>query len=301
MARNGRRRPQTNVDLRGQQLFRYNLYYTKWISYIEKLMLSRVKWNNLPDTIDERFLERVLMRYGKAVFYSIDDLFLATRVMTTDQPDLYDNYHRFQSIGTNWNYTVPEGEGVLIWDSMTRRPYYDLISTYAEDLAELEQTAHLNRRQQRWAVIITGDEVNLRDRQRILQEIETGQPVILGSNTNANLEVKKVDLTVPYLAADFHDDKAKMLSELYLQLGIINIPKDKPQYMNLEETGIANDAVSRIREDILIPRKQACDAINDMYGLDISVEWRTEEFTDIIRESEEEPETEKEEEGKEND
>lgn len=284
MSRSRNRIPQSNVALKNQQFMRYQVYKRKWFSYIEKICLTRMKWNNLPETVDERFLERVLMRHGKAVFYKADDdLYLATKVFTQDTPDLYDNYHKFTSIGSNWQQQLPEGDGVLIWDSMTRKPYLDILNVFSEDLAELDQLIHLNNKQQRWGVILTGNETNLKDQHRIIQDLDSGQPVIIGLKEIAEyVEVKKIDLSVPYLAKDFHENQALRLSELYLQLGIINIPKDKEQYMNYSETSMTNDAISRVREDLLLPRQQACDAINKMYGLDISVEWRNDQFDNLI-------------------
>lgn len=271
-------------------------YYRKWFNYIEKIALTRIKWDGLPEEIDERYLERILMRQGKAVFYNAgtesDPLFVATKVTTNDSPDLYDNYHSFRSFGSNWNQNVPEGEGVMIWDNTIRKPYYDTLTQFADDLAELDTLINQQRRQQRQGVIITGPEHAMKNMERLKNDIMDGTPVMIGikGSIDKNIEVNKIDLTTPYQVSEINNDKQYIMNELFSFLGIQNVSREKKQYLNTEEVTINEDVIVRVREDLLIPRDRACRAINEMYGLNVSVSWRPgalEDVTPVGQESQE--------------
>lgn len=43
----------------------YYYYYNR----LTELSISSFKWNNLPETVDSRFMELTLFRYGQAVFF----------------------------------------------------------------------------------------------------------------------------------------------------------------------------------------------------------------------------------------
>lgn len=264
-------------------------YLWKWRNFIEKLILNRIQWTGLPPTVDERFLERCLARYGKAVFYNNglenkgEEIFMATRVVTEGPPDVYDNYNKFRSIGPGWDVDIPQGKGVLIWNSTTRRDDWLMFEQYASDLAAIDLVARVNRKQQRWGVLLTGQEGSFTDTNNVVKALDTGEIVTSVLKDIADsIGVVKLDLTVPYLQKDFHSDRDSLLSELYTYLGIINVPREKSSYMNYDETSMENDAIARIREDLLFPRRQAAEAINNQWGLDISVEWRQDALEEIM-------------------
>ena len=297
MARNRNQYPQTGLNLSRDTIDLYNtnlVYRQKWRNYIDKILLNRINWINLPDTIDERFLERTLVRYGKAVFYegsfsgtgvpvNYDErVFLATRVVTEGTMDIYDNYNKYMSLGNNFSRQIPDGEGVLIWNSTTRRDDWGVLNQYSIDLADIDTTAKINRNQQRWAIMLTSKQENFNDIIKLQREMDEGKIVISAlKNIVDDITINKLDLTVPYKAEQFNADKENMLRELSTYLGVI-MPKDKASYVNNTEVEMNNDTLARIREDILFPRKQACSVINKKWGLEIDVEWRNDAFNEVI-------------------
>lgn len=61
--------------------------YFLWVRQLTSLAISRFKWTNLPETIDERFLELCLFHHALSVFYYNKDL---------------DAYQAVQASGTNY-------------------------------------------------------------------------------------------------------------------------------------------------------------------------------------------------------
>lgn len=274
-------------------------YVDKWLELIDRWTLNRIRWEGLPDTVDERWLERTLTHFGYALWwngndantgleYNSEPIHMATKCVLQGPPDIYDNRHQYMAIGTNYSYQVPEGEGVVIWNSTTRRQTWQVLVQYANDLADLDFLMRTNRNQQRWTSIIAGKETAINDAERILQSLDAGEPAIITTNDISDkVGIINLSMDVPYKQADFHDDKESVLSELYSFLGIVNVGRDKASYMNYSETEMSNDAIARVREDLLWPRRQAAEQINAKWGLNVSVHWRDEEFQSINSEEEE--------------
>jgi hypothetical protein len=47
------------------------------------------------------------------------------------------------------------------------------------------------------------------------------------------------------------------------------------------EADASSDSIARIREDALLPRREAADKFNKRYGTNITVEWRTDEQAEL--------------------
>ena len=64
----------------------FNQYYNR----LTELAISMFEWKNLPDTIDERFLELALFSEGMAVFFEDEAIgYLALRTMIGGHLDVY--------------------------------------------------------------------------------------------------------------------------------------------------------------------------------------------------------------------
>ena len=49
-----------------------NATYAQYFKRLMELSITMFKWNNLPDTVDERFLELTLFTDGQAVFFILE-------------------------------------------------------------------------------------------------------------------------------------------------------------------------------------------------------------------------------------
>jgi hypothetical protein len=254
------------------------MYEWKWMRFIESLALSRFKWENLPDTMSERHLEKVLHIYGQAVMFSMDGIHMATQVVTRGMPNPYDDYTTFTSTANNgWNYEIPEGDGFVVYDSQTRTSGIQPLRLFASQLAELDVLKRVNLRQQRTAVVFTGPEDNQGDMVKLAKDLEVSQyGVLANKNLKSHIEVKAIRTDVPYMAEQFNADRQAMLNDLYAHLGVEQLVEKAERLITAEADAFA-DSTARIREDALIPRRQAAEAFNKRFGTNISVSWRVDE------------------------
>ena len=68
-----------------------NQSYIQYYNRLMGLCIGMFEWKNLPDTVDERFLELALYATGQAVFFKDDamDAYLALRCMIGGRWNLY--------------------------------------------------------------------------------------------------------------------------------------------------------------------------------------------------------------------
>lgn len=69
--------------------------------------------------------------------------------------------------------------------------------------------------------------------------------------------------------------KSKLWNECMGLLGINNANQDKKERLVAAEVGANDEQVEATRNIALNARQQACDRINDMFGLDISVDFKS--------------------------
>lgn len=259
-----------------------HLYEWKWMRFIESLALSRFKWENLPDTISERHLEKTLHIYGQAVLFSMDGIPMATQVVTRGMPDPYDDFTAFTSTANNgWNYIIPEGDGFIVYDSMTRTSGIQPLRLFAAQLAELDILKRVNLRQQRTTVVFTGPEESQADMIKLAKDLEVSEyGVIANKNLKRDLEVKAIRTDVPYMAEQFNADRQAMLNDLYASLGIEQLVEKAERLITAEADAFA-DSTARVREDALIPRREAAEKFNKRFGTNITVGWRVDEQSEL--------------------
>lgn len=257
-------------------------YLARWRGFLYRLALSRIEWRNLPKEIPDFAIEEKLIREGSAIFFNAGDednpVYVVTSVGGGDVVDIYNQPLTYRATTALWERDVAAEDCAIIFDSLSRIPILRTLNDYAYDLSELDHSASTNVRQQRWGIIVSGPEGALADAAKIKREIEEGKPVtvrIKAMDDVGGVTVSSMSAGAPYVADKLYSTKQELLGEVYSYLGIMNVGRDKQQYMNLGEVSLNDDAVNRIREDLLAPRREACERINELFGLEVEVDWRT--------------------------
>jgi hypothetical protein len=263
------------------------LYEWKWMKWIESLALSRFKWEGLPKSMSERHLERTLYFYGQAVIFEMDGLAMGTQVVPRGMPNQYDDYTLFTSVGHNgWNYEIPEGNGFMVYDSMNRSNKIQTLRLFASELAELEILQRVNLRQQRTTVVFTGPEEAQNDMVKLAKDLEVSEyGVLANKKLKSGVDVQAIRTNVPFLQGEFNAAIMAKLTNLYAFLGIEQLI-EKAERLITAEADAGSDAIARIREDALMPRREAAEAFNEKFGTNITVAWRVDEQNELVADPE---------------
>ena len=255
---------------------RNNATYIQYYNRLTELSISMFEWKNLPETVDERFMELALFSKGMAVFFKDEVLgYLALRTTISGEFNVYRIPVKRRAFADNgYNKELTIDDSVIIYNNMIHTNSMLDVRVFAEKLADLDRTIQVNARAQKTPVLIKCSENERLTMTNLYKEYDGNAPVIYGDkNLNANgLMVLKTD--APYVADKLYQLKTQIWNEALTYLGISNINSVKKERMITDEVTRNQGGVVASRYSRLESRRQACEKINDMFGLNIWCDYR---------------------------
>lgn len=247
---------------------------TSWNNYtfrLYEMAMSRGVWSDMPDTIDVRYLEQVLITQGAAVFFRDEVLgFLCLPVTLNGKLDVYGNPRDFVAISdTGYTKNLNVNNGVIIYNNYLRTPNIFDIKYYADRLYQYDRIIDVNINAQKTPILIKADQNEILTMKNVYQKYDGNQPVIYGKKTLSDDSLTVLKTDAPWVADKIYDLKSKIWNEALTQLGIPNSDTTKRERMIKDEVLTAQGAVIATRNSPEKMRQIACDKINKMFGLDI--------------------------------
>lgn len=269
----------------------YHIYLDRLI----EIAVSQFKWNNLPNTVDSRFLEKTILENGSAIFFK-DDVY----GYVTLKSSAYGNWNIYgiptkrTAYGANsYHVNLTDKDSVIIWNNMLHNRDILMLTEYAKKLYEIDRTIDININAQKTPMII---KCNNRQRMTMLQlyqKYNGNEPFIFADKDIDLSGIGVLNTQAPYLAQQLYDLKMNIWNECLTYLGVVNIQTTKKERLITDEVQRMNGGTMASRQSRLNARKQACEEINNMFGLNISVEinddntsWQSEETEKKQEESE---------------
>lgn len=259
--------------------------YVQYYNRLMELSMSMFEWKNLPDTVDERYLELGLFSSGCMVFFK-DDVIgeLALNMTYQGGFDIYGEptrrraYSRYNQFQT----TLNKDNSVIIWNNMLRTNSALDVQMFAYRLYNLDRIVDINANAQKTPVLITCDEKQKLTMKNLYMQYEGNYPVIFGDN---NLDIKSLSVLktdAPFVSDKIYDLKVKIWNEALTYLGISNINTTKKERMITDEVIRNQGGTIASRYSRLESRRRAVKKINKMFGLNITVDYREDfQSTDI--------------------
>lgn len=287
-----RRKHKTNFDL---SAITNNYTYEFYLERLMELSISMFDWQNLPDSIDARFLETILFQNGSIVFFKDDDLenpwnsdrlglaeeriengtYLALPVAMNGRWNVYNiptNRRAYASNGYNRDLT--QDNSVIIYNNMIRTNSVLTCKLYAQRLWNLDRVIDVNANAQKTPVLIVCDENQRLTALQVYQKWDGNEPVIFGDK---NLDIKMLNVLrtdAPYVGDKIYQLKTEIWNEALTYLGISNINYQKKERMISDEVIRNQGGTIASRYSRLEARREAVEQINNMFGLDIEVDYR---------------------------
>lgn len=271
----GKRKPHSNKNF-WESSYMNNRAYMQYYNRLTELSISMFEWKNLPDTIDPRFLELTLFSDGMSVFFRDEALGdLALQCMISGQLDVYRIPINRVAYATNgYRCNLDNTNSVIIFNNMLHTNSMLDVEMFSRRLYNLDMAIDVNANAQKTPVLIQCEENQRLTMKNLYEQYEGNQPFIFGDkalNTNA-LKVLKTD--APYVADRLYELKTQIWNEALTYLGISNTNIMKKERMITDEVQRNQGGVIASRYSRLDSRKQACKKINEMFGLNIDVEYR---------------------------
>lgn len=258
--------------------------YGHYLERLTELAITMFEWKNLPDSIDERFLELTLFSDGQAVFYKDENMdeFLALQVIINGKLNVYRvpiNRRAFAAGGYNYNLT--DKDSVIIYNNYLRTNSYRMCVMYAKKLYNLDRIIDVNANAQKTPVLLKAGETQRLSLLNAYKEWDGNQPVIYGDkglDTNG-FTVLKTD--APYVGEQIYQLKTQYWNEALTYLGISNLNMQKKERLVSDEVTRSQGGVVASRYSRLEARRQAAKKINKMFGLNIEVDYR-EDYREMV-------------------
>lgn len=250
-----------------------NFYFDR----LSEIAISVFQWENLPDSIDGRYLEIILNFKTMAIFFEDEALgLLALPGSRSGNPDIYDNPTRRIAIANNGYYRgdLTPLNSVCCYNNMMRIPSEPALRMFANKLAELDRTIFTNVRAQKTPILVQADEDQRLTLKNVYLQYTGDQPVIFASKKLGldSLSVLKTD--APYLVDKLTEEKDKIWAEALTYLGITNLQQTKKERLITDEVRQSQGGSIASRYSRLFAREQAAMQINKMFGTNINVKYR---------------------------
>ena len=259
-----------------------NMTYQHYYNRLTELATSMFEWKNVPKTIDIRFLESVLHTHGVAVFFKDEAIGeLALPVALSGDFDVYRIPKQRRAYASNgYNNNLNEKNSVLIYNNYLHTNSINDLEMFAKRLYNLDRAIDVNANAQKTPVLIKCDEAQRLTMKNLYMQYDGNMPFIFGDkalNSNA-FQVLKTD--APYVADKLYALKTQIWNEALTYLGISNINVQKKERLITDEVTRNQGGTVASRYSILQSRREAVEKINDMFELNIEVNYR-EDFQQV--------------------
>lgn len=256
-----------------------NIAYLFYFNRLRALAIGRYKWNNLPDNINERYLEEKLVQQGKAIFYQDDVLkkFVALGVSGTGLRDIYGVPVDRIAISANGyiNTGLTEENSVLIFNNNLYTSDLLTIQMFAHRVADVTRSIDTNILLQKCSAVLQGSQEEMQGILQAFEDVQNHIPYIATSDKMLDSKINGINLNIPFVANEMTITKRAIWNEALTALGITNVDNTKKERLVTDEVNKDMGDVEMVRAIGLDMRELACKQINEMFpGQNVSVEFR---------------------------
>ena len=271
----------------GESAMRNNGTYGFYLEKLTELAISMFEWKNLPEEIDPRFLELTLFSDGQAVWFKDEELdkYLALQVITQGRLDVYRVPIKRRAFAVNgYQRQLDIENSVIIYNNYLRTNSYAMCVMYAKRLYNLDRIIDVNANAQKTPVLLKADEMQRLTVLNAYKEWDGNQPVIYGDKAlDPNcLTVLRTD--APYVADKIYQLKTQYWNEALTHLGISNLNIQKKERLVSDEVVRSQGGTIASRYSRLQARRDACEKINQNFGLNVEVDYR-DDFREAVDET----------------
>lgn len=252
----------------------FNLWYLR----LKEFCINRFEWLNLPETIDHRYIENKLFEQGHVVWFKdeFNEYYLALQAALSGEPDIYD-IPTLREIYTANGYTRTRyiDDSVIIYNNYMRTPDVALCKMYAYRIADIERTIDVNVRAQKTPLFISTTETQRLTMSNLFKKYDGNEVLIMGDKRLDPNAIQVINTGAPYVADKLSILKHEYINEFLSCFGFENSNQDKKERLVANEVASNYGVIEASRNIGLNARKEACKQINQMFGLNIDVQFRS--------------------------
>lgn len=252
--------------------------YVDYLERMKKICVSMFEWQNLPDTMNARYLELCLYYKGQAALLKDKNYgFINTQAADSGYINIYGlptllncwsySYHSDRNLYVPNSDDSAEDSCILVMNTYERVPTCSTIELFAMRLAEAQRTADININAQRTPVLVLTDKNQELTLRNVYAQYEGNVPVIYGDRNQLTPEaIRTINTDAKFIGKDLMDYKREIWNEFLTFVGVSNL-QEKKERLVTSETDSNNELVNLNMQSYLVPRQQACEEFNQLFGL----------------------------------
>lgn len=263
--------------------------YNYFLNRMLNLSVAQIGWKNLPETIDERYLEWVLCTNGIGVAFNYNPridggkdfenqgLVFMKSALGGDF-DIYNlpkirNAYAVQGV----NVTLNENNSVICFNNITRTSELPELMMFANRLTNAARIRDMNIDVQRMSGVFVCEEKERLSMANFFKNFWNYMPFTISRRAKSQerypIEAVRPDIPIVFdkLTDVYHD----IWNEFLTWRGINNSNVDKRERVNTEEVKANSEEIQSARDCRLLARQQFADKFNKMFGQNIKPYWRS--------------------------
>lgn len=250
-----------------------------YVFYLLDRTQMMFKWTGLPDTIPQRMLEIYIQTCGVCCITEVQGELYAFFGGLGGEPNVYYEPTIFTVANPALNFSKNlkiDEECVIIRNDGLMKGLIPLFRKYSSQLVENELTLHLLDVNSRTPSLISAaDDRTRASAEKYQKDIEDGKPAIIAETAFFDgVRVQPYSNSVHGSSViDFIEYQQYLKSSMWQELGLDSNFNMKREALNSAETNLNKDVLLPLVDDMLKERQEACDRINKMFGLNVSVEF----------------------------
>jgi hypothetical protein len=141
-------------------------------------------------------------------------------------------------------------------------------------LSDLEESIEVNCKAQKTPVAILCNENERLSMQNLYEQFDGNYPFIFGQKELNVKDIKSINTGAPFVADKLYQIKMQIWNEALTYLGISNISYQKKERLVSDEVIRNMGGTIASRYTRLEIRREACDKIKKIFGVNVSVDYR---------------------------
>ena len=275
-------------------LFRRQLTGDQWFNFYRRelrgIVHSMFEWHGLPETINPKFLEKMLHSDGVICFYD-DPRFGIMAIKGTPQylnaygepTDFHANMHMYHKSIKLYNYLIPievakeRNLGVICENQMDGIISSEqAIFLYSAMLAENKQTKIISQNTLKVPYVFKGTPEQVLSVKNIFEKIQANEPLLIEDEEQDLLgKLEILNTNAPFILDKLQTDRAEIYNEFLTGFGINNVNIQKKERLVTSEADSNNELIMHNRNKFLAPRQEAARILSEIFDREITVDIRS--------------------------
>lgn len=253
---------------------------TNYVNYMVNRSLAMFKWHNLPDSIPQVELEKILQCGGVATWYKHDGKLYVFESALGGEQDVYNRPTKAvitsPALNLSKECTIGIDCCIMFNDSMAMGllPLYE---KYCYIINETDITMILATVNKRVQILLSANDDNtVASAKRFIEDILKGKlGVIAETKLFDSLKVNTSGTTNNQSLKDIFELQMYLKASLFNEIGLGAVQNTKRERLAVSEVETNSDNLYPLVDDMLTSRRKALEQINEMFETDIQVEFNS--------------------------